>query len=211
MYRFLIICLFAVIVISCNQQSPSHHFKNANAKYELKNYAGAVEDLNRAIELDGDFKEAYYLRALSFTKLDDPDNARKDFNKAIDLDPKFADAYLNRAFYVKMKSGEYESAIQDYNTYLTLDKEGNHAYALNNRGFAKYKMGDYKGAIDDIDASLKINPDNAYAYRNRALINIAFDSIEDACRDLQISDSLGFAKDFGNEVEELINQYCNQD
>jgi len=209
MYRFGIIFLLAVLLGSCNQQNSSHHFKSANAKYQLQNYAGAVKDLNRAIEIDTDYKDAYYLRALSLTKLGDPDNSLKDFNKVLALDPEFADAYLNRAFYAKMPLSDYEGAIKDYNKYLELNEDGNHAYALNNRGFAKYKMGNYSGAIHDIDESLKINPSNSYAYRNRALINIAFDSIEEACHDLHIADSLGYAKEYGDEIKSLIKQYCD--
>ena len=210
MYRFILFILLAGILNACNQQSPSHHFKNANAKYQLQNYAGAVEDLNRAIDLNSNYKDAYYLRALSFTKMDDPENALKDFNKVIELDPGYADAYLNRAFYVKTELGDYRGAIEDYNTYLELDGEGNHAYALNNRGFAKYKLGNYNGAMQDVDESLQLRSDNAYAYRNRALINLAFDSINKACRDLHVADSLGFSTEYGEEVKSLIEQYCQK-
>ncbi|MCB0805125.1 MAG: tetratricopeptide repeat protein [Bacteroidales bacterium] len=208
MSRNIFLVLFSIVMFSCNQQSPSHHFKNANAKYELKNYAGAVEDLNRAIELNDTYKDAYYLRALSFTKMDDPENALNDFNKVIEIDPLFADAYLNRAFYARTALKNYKGAIDDYNKYLELEPDGNRAYALNNRGFSKFKLKNYSGALADIDESLQINPGNAYAYRNRALIHIEIDSIPDACKDLHLADSLGFEKEYGNEVSELISNFC---
>ena len=50
-------------------------------------YERAIEDCNRAIELDPDYDKAYYYRYLAYEKFGQQDRAKKDYNKAIELDP----------------------------------------------------------------------------------------------------------------------------
>ncbi len=206
----VLLSISILFLASCSKNSPDFFFKNGNAKYQLKDYKGAVKDLDKAIELKPDFMLAYHTRAICFGELQKYDKAIKDFNKAIELDPNFKNAYLNRAYYVKVNAGDFAGAIEDYNKFIQLNKEGNNAFALNNRGFAKFKLNDTIGALNDIQSSISMDSTNSFAYRNRALINIAIDSIGLACKDLNKALELGFTKAYGKEVEELIFKHCNK-
>ena len=196
------------ILASCNTNSPDFYFKNGNAKYQLKDYRGAINDLNKAIELNPSFMHAYHTRAICYGELKQFNKSLPDFNKAIELDPKYKNAYLNRAYYVKVNTGDYLGAIEDYNMFIELNKDDNNAFALNNRGFAKLKLKDLQGAMDDIRQSFLLDSTNSYVYKNRALVLIAMDSIPLACKDLNKAIELGFSKKYGSEANDLLKQYC---
>jgi tetratricopeptide (TPR) repeat protein len=198
------------ILASCNKNNPEFYYKNGNAKYQLKDYNGAIKDLNMAIEKEPAFMQAYHTRAICYSELKMYDKALTDFNKAIELNPKFKNAYLNRAYYVKVNTGDFSGAIKDYNKFIELNDDGNNAFALNNRGFARFNLNDTIGALNDIQSSISMDSTNSFAFRNRALINIAIDSIGLACKDLNKALELGFTKAYGKEVEELIFKHCNK-
>lgn len=208
-YHLIIVSAIGLIVTTaCTENNANHHFRNGSAKLQLKDYQGAILDLNKAIELNPNYREAYYARAVSYGILGKPDQAGVDFDKVIQLDPTYKDAYLNRAFYVREKTGDYTGALQDYNTFLNLNKDGNKAFALNNRGFVKFKMDDPQGALADIQSSIALDSTNSYAYKNRALIYISIDSIPLACQDLNKANELGYSKTYDKEVEDLLSKYC---
>jgi tetratricopeptide (TPR) repeat protein len=201
---------FVIIVLtSCSKNGPDFYFKNGNAKYQLKDYSGAIKDFDIAIEKEPTFMQAYHTRAICYGELKKYDKSLHDFNKTIDLDPKFKNAYLNRAYYVKINTGDFAGAIEDYNKFIELNEDGNNAFALNNRGFARFKMNNIAEALSDIESSIKIDSTNSFAFRNRALIYISLDSLNLACKDLTKAVDLGFTKTYSKEVEELIYKYCN--
>ena len=209
-FKYLTFLFIAILIlnVSCRQNSASHYFKNGSAKYQLKNYVSAIKDFDEAINLDNNYTDAYYLRALCFGTLKRYNKALNDFNKVIELDPSYKDAYINRGYYVLEKTGNYEEAINDYNKYLELNSDGENAFALNNRGYAKYKLNNLEGAMKDIQESIQLNPDNSFAYKNRALIYVSLDSINLACQDLEQANALGFSNEFGTEVSQLISKFC---
>jgi tetratricopeptide (TPR) repeat protein len=207
------VALLIIIIIlgSCHRQSPSHYLKNGSAKFQLQDYAGAIDDLDQAIRLKENFKEAYYLRALSYVHLNRFDKAAADFNRVIEIDPLFKDAWFNRAFYIRQRVGDYTEAIHDYNRFMELTPGEDHSFALNNRGYARYKLNDLDGALRDIDNSISLNMSNSYAYRNRALVYIAMENLELACDDLETALGLGFTKSYGGEVQGLFDLYCDKE
>jgi len=209
LYKFPVVLFILALMFSCSGDSASHHYKNGSAKFQLKDYPGAINDFSKAIEINHGFLDAYYSRAICESKIKKYDKALADFNKVIELDPNHKDAFFNRAFYVKGKTGDYEGAIMDYNRFIELNKNGNIAFALNNRGYSKYKLKDVAGAIADINESLELFPENAYAYRYRAEIYISLDSLNAACSDLQEALNQGYTLAYDNAVDELIKTYCN--
>lgn len=198
-----------LILVSCNRTSPSHYLKNGQAKYQLKNYSGAIQDLNKAISLKDNYSQAYYFRAICYAESGKVESASNDFDKALQLDPNLAEAYLNRAFYVKEKSGDYTGAVADYNKFIALNTSSNNSFAYSNRGYSKYKLNRFSDAIDDIEKSIQLDPENSYAYKNLALVYIALDKLELACSNLSKASSLGYSKQYGDEVEKLFGEYCS--
>lgn len=67
----------------------------------------------------------------------------------------------------KVKSGQYEEAIADYDDMIRLDPRNIEAFL--NRGLAKSKLGQYEDAIADYDRAIKLNPTNAEAFYARGV------------------------------------------
>jgi tetratricopeptide (TPR) repeat protein len=202
--------LIAVLLTACTQENPTHYFKNGSAKLSLKDYSGAITDLDLAIKLRVDYTDAYYLRAICFGELGDIEKSANDFNKVLTIDPNYMSAYVNRAFYVREPRKDFEGALADYNKFIEMNTGGNNAFAFNNRGFVKYNMGHYSEALDDINNSLKIDPTNSYAYKNKALIYISMDSMDVACADLKKAIELGYNEKFDDAAQRLVFEHCQE-
>ncbi|MCZ7380032.1 MAG: tetratricopeptide repeat protein [Candidatus Methanoperedens sp.] len=72
------------------------HFIKGYAYYSARKFDKAIEDYNKAIELNPKLAEAYNNRGVVYIYIKEFDKAIKDYNKAIELDPKYAEAYNNR-------------------------------------------------------------------------------------------------------------------
>jgi tetratricopeptide (TPR) repeat protein len=76
-------------------------------------WATAVKEFSRAIELNPKFSLAYERRSNAYAGLKEEDKAYADLNKAIEIDPNNGSAYLNRGnFHNKLK--RYQEAIADF-------------------------------------------------------------------------------------------------
>src|ERR1700755_2755904 len=60
------------------------------------NYIKAIKLFTKAIRQDDGFTDAYYNRALAFSKIKNYSGAIADYTKAISIRPKFRIAYNNR-------------------------------------------------------------------------------------------------------------------
>ena len=89
------------------------YFKSGNVKYELDDYRGAIQDYNKAIELNPKDEIAYYNRGNAKSKLEDYHGAIQDYNKAIELNPNDKDAYNFRGI-AKFKLGDTNGACLDF-------------------------------------------------------------------------------------------------
>ncbi len=133
-------------------------FHRGIAKYTIGDHKGALDDLNRAIDMNPRNAEAYCLRGFikSRSCVKGEKQAIEDFNRAIEIDPVYAEAYCNRGD-AKVFHGDYKKAIEDLTRAVELDPEYGEAYKI--RGFAKYIYGDKGGACLDWlrAANLKVN------------------------------------------------------
>jgi len=76
-------------------------------------WAAALKEFSRAIELNPKFGLAYERRSNAYMGLKEDDKAMADLNNAIELDPQNGSAYLNRGnFFNKLK--KYHQAIADF-------------------------------------------------------------------------------------------------
>ena len=73
------------------------YLKQGNAKAELKDYVGAIQDYDKAIELDPKNAEAYDTRGIVKSKLEDYKAAAADHAKAAELNLKKAEEYAKQS------------------------------------------------------------------------------------------------------------------
>lgn len=86
-------------------------------------------------------------------------------------------------------SGEYRSALRDYDTAITLDPED--SYSLYNRALIKERLGKKQDAINDYDRSLKLRPDNHEAYLHRGVLLLHRGKFDQAIADFDAARQFG--------------------
>ena len=107
--------LFLLVSLTCYSQNKTaeHYFEQGNAKDNLQDYRGAIEDYNKAIKINPQYAEAYYNRGNAKDDLEDYRGAIEDFNKAIKIIPQDAGAFYNRGV-AKYKLGDKSGACLDW-------------------------------------------------------------------------------------------------
>ena len=128
-------------------------YEQANNKFELGDYKGAIEDYTKAININPNDPEVFINRGLAKYKLLDYQGAIEDYTKAISINPNDPEAFFNRGN-VKLKLKDYQGAIVDYTKATKLNPDYSDAFF--NMGVAKSKLLDYKGAIEDYTQIFKI-------------------------------------------------------
>ena len=105
MYRaFLFSVMFVVAgVLGCSSglDAKGTAFVKGRELFLSKDYDSAIEQMNKVIEMDEKFVEAYNMRGNCYSALKKNDEAVKDFSKAIEMDPNNRGAYLNRSLAYK--------------------------------------------------------------------------------------------------------------
>ena len=83
---------FFIFISSCSYTKEENSYVNrGNAKYDLQDFRGAIQDYSKAIELDPSYAKAYYNRGDTKYFLNDIDGACLDWSKAGELG--YYDAY----------------------------------------------------------------------------------------------------------------------
>lgn len=134
------------------------YFKKGDYFYRNSDYALAVTEFSKSLELDATNINALLQRGFCKNITKDYEGAIADFTKVIELKPDHRWAYTSRGS-ARNKTGEYALAIDDFNMALQMDPTDQEAY--NNRGFSKKLSGDKKGACEDWNTSKKLGNDEA--------------------------------------------------
>jgi RNA polymerase sigma factor (sigma-70 family) len=130
--------------------------------YGAGDYAQAIQNYNKAIEIDSGYVHAYNNRGLAYYAMNEYDRAITDYNKAIEIDSDYIHAYNNRGL-VYYTMSEYDRAIMDYTSAIEIDHS--YTFAYNNRGMVYYAGGEYEYAIRDYTDAMEIG--YAFVYNNR--------------------------------------------
>ncbi len=59
----------------------------------MENYAQALKDYSDAIRFDQNYSVYHYNRGMTYSKIENPNQAIIDFTKAIEINPKYANVY----------------------------------------------------------------------------------------------------------------------
>ncbi len=174
----------------------------------------AMQDFNKAIELDAANTYAYNSRGNAYLDQKDYKDAIADYTQAIKLMPTYAYAYDNRGDAYD-DEGDTDDAIADYTKAIELDAE---ASFYNDRGIAYFHKKDYNHAIADYTQAIKMNPKYAAAYDNRGDANRDKGDTDQALADYSAAIGLdrtnaayyfdrGFVHDHRSEYDDAIEDY----
>jgi len=147
---------------------------DAASYYELgtklsnqRQFAQAIDSLNKAIELNPKLAEAFEARGQVYNALQEYDKAVTDFGKAIELKPLEKYLYYNQA-YAYSELTQYDLALVALNKVIQIYPRDNVAY--NHRGLVYRMLGQYDQAAADYTKSIAIEPQEADAYYYRGYV-----------------------------------------
>jgi Flp pilus assembly protein TadD len=95
------------------------HVQSASSAFQKKDYASAITNYSKAIEMSPFEINNYYNRGIAYCKSGKEKEAEEDFNKVIVMDPRMSSAYVYRGL-CREKLGEYQDALNDYTKALEL-------------------------------------------------------------------------------------------
>jgi tetratricopeptide (TPR) repeat protein len=137
----------------------------------------ALPHLDRAIQLNPKYAEAYAFRGRAWGDLRQLARGLADCNTAIRLDPQLARAYSHRGEIFR-QAKQLKQALLDYNRAVQLDPKD--AQIVNERGVTRFEMQDISGALRDYNQAIRVKPDLAEAYGNRGLAKLAIARLVEA-------------------------------
>jgi Flp pilus assembly protein TadD len=135
----------------CSQSRQSIAETQAGVRLcKQRDFAGAVERFNTAIELDRQHVCPYGYRSGAYSMLGDFAKAIADGERVVELKAD-VEAYSNLA-YLQIEGGRYEAALQSASKAVELD--GRYPDPWKQRGIAAARLGDFRGAKQDLDAAI---------------------------------------------------------
>jgi tetratricopeptide (TPR) repeat protein len=144
----------------------------------------AVDDLSKAIELDGNYGAAFFQRAGLYSERENLARAIVDYTEAIAKGYKVADGYYARAC-LWQKAGEAQKALKDFTAAIGAGDEFDRSLALFSRAEVHAQLENFEAALQDYTASLSINPKAAGVYLHRASILYRLGRIAEALADAE--------------------------
>ena len=166
----------------------------------IDDYTNSMNDLQKAIELNGKNALTYFSRANCRMRIVDLMDQLKQNSDALKVSLKKAPGQDSGT--VTETVNDYTDVLNDYATCLLLNPKFPYSYF--NMAYVKCKMRDYQGALADLNKAIEIEPDFAEAYFNRGLVKIYLDDVEGGAIDLSKAGELGI-----QDAYNIIKRYCN--
>jgi len=114
-FKHTIVIVLSFISFMLKAQNADVYIMAGNAREELGDLAGALEQYTLAIEDDSTSSMAYFNRAFVKRKMNEYEGAILDYTMAIKFKPNYQIAYNNRGI-VYMLLGKKEEACADWKT-----------------------------------------------------------------------------------------------
>lgn len=114
----------------------------------------AFDDVNAAISINPNYSKGYERRGQFYCSQGRYEHARADFAHAVELNPENTDAIIGLG-QVEMLTGEFDRAIELYNTVLALDPTKYTAITMRGRAYLGAEL--YDNAMDDVCTFLEKN------------------------------------------------------
>jgi tetratricopeptide (TPR) repeat protein len=154
----------------------SESVKISNEKGDME----ALPLLQRAVELDPSFAEAYADLGISYSNLGQGSLARRNYQEAYELRERVSEAekYNIMTNYYQDVTGELDKAAQQYELWI-------HDYphfpdARNNLGTVYQALGQHEKTAELTREELQLQPDAAQVYGNLAFAYMALNRLDEA-------------------------------
>src|SRR5213075_3481889 len=147
--------------------SPEHLVEQANERFRLQDYYGAIHLLEEVIATGRAFADAHHLLGLSYSLAGQPDKALEQLDRALALNPNYIEALIHRALVLNELGRETEAnAVLRRARQVSSERRagfhGHVAAKLANQhaalAQAYYEAGGLNEAIAQYEAALELGP-----------------------------------------------------
>ena len=184
-------------------KSSDNYLSRGIFKILTEDYNGAMDDLNKAIELDPSNLLAYFSRANCQLQMARLIESLPDFSKGGMTIPVGKKATASKDSLTSNPDlSVYQKIIRDYETCIRQNPK--FPFAHYNLAYIDCKLGNYKDALEHFNKAIALQPDFAEAYYNRGLTRIYLDDITGGALDLSKAGELGI-----EDAYNVIKRYCN--
>ncbi len=172
-----------------------------NLAADLENkqqYAAAMTEWQKALELDPGDAKANFNLGIALTRKGKLDEAIPHFQKAVEVNPYFAQAHNNLGIALAEK-GKVEEAIAHFQKAVEIEPA--YADAYNNLGAALLQSGKVDEAIPPFQRAVEINPDFADAHNNLGIALLQTGKVDEATPHFQ--KAVEIKPDFADALDNL--------
>jgi len=137
-------------------RSALDYFRSASAHFRAEEYAEALADFNKVIELEPTHVEALFYRLMALNNLDPYGEPIGDWDRIIEVAPRYKliwVIYLQRANY-RARVGKFDGSIEDINKALEFVPNNGGAYHL--RSYSYMMKGNLEAAYADYKKSVEL-------------------------------------------------------
>jgi len=147
--------------------SPERLVEQANERFQLQDYYGAIHLLEEVIATGRAFADAHHLLGLSYSLAGQPDKALEQLDRALALNPNYIEALIHRALVLNELGREEEAnAVLRRARQVTSERRagfhGHVAAKLANQhaalAQAYYEAGGLNEAVAQYEAALELGP-----------------------------------------------------
>ena len=174
-------------IISKAGENYEAYFYRGDSYRHLNDHPHAIQDYNKAIELNSyDALSLFNRGVIYMEKLDYP-NALADFDRAININPNYFDPYYQRGT-IHFRRRNYDNALDDYDKAIQLNT--NIAQAYCNRGVIWRRKNNNRLAIRDYTKAIELDPSMVEAYNFRGVAYYSRNQLDKALTDFNKALSL---------------------
>ena len=201
------IIFHAIIILP--QGKIAEQYKEKGTKFAKEGrFEDAIENLNRAIQIEPNYAAAYNNRGIVFMQQGKYKEAISDFARAIEINDQDPAFFINRGM-TNEKLENYMKAIDDYGMAIDLDPYKADYYVK--RGLMYQEIKDYKKAVEDFDMAIKFDIDNYDYYYYRGLAKLSSIEYYDGHKDLFKAAEMGSFKAKNMIVDVFFDNYSDDE
>jgi tetratricopeptide (TPR) repeat protein len=170
------------------------------ANFELKDYANALLDYEKAIKLNPKDYKPYFNRASVKMEKSDWEGALTDCTKASEIQPDTAEIYVKSGI-IHAALLSVPEAINDFDKALKL--KPTEINALYNRGNIYFQTKDFEKAEKDFLAAVKVDSRFAKAFYGLSIVQQKMNKSDEACMNMKMANRLGYA-----DAKTALDSFC---
>ncbi len=199
----LILTSILILLSGCkDKRSVDELFNDTKTKIENKEFSEAKKDVEKLVKLAYGNSDAFQLKGIVESELEDYNSALLNFQKSISLDSTNFKTYVERAK-LKIKLGDYKSAISDCNTARFYNKEFYSIYKT--KGIAYEFLEDGENAVIQYEHSIKYGDNSGETYYKLGVLYLSQGNNQKGCSNLSKAGELGYM-----DAYDLIKSNCNK-